>query len=459
MMCGVRTKTICVVALLALCANALEATPSAHKGLRSAVDAGEYDKVRSFLKIGVQDIYCGDMPLDSAKKLWSARWAQDPALARANCPRQYSEAFPVADCEGKTADVDACIQRIKAAAEDDDVEEFLKQSHSALANSKNLFAMKTETVSCESASCRQRCRAEVQNRFRSEIRSMQHANESERNALKEFLESQTRSCVEETVIEVERRTYPIADAVKKTALDRLGRTTIGMSPSNRHWAENAQEWIAAVKQLQEKFAIFGKGKKNYPGSAVWATEFIRKRMKESGEFMSAEVLLLCAANYDGSDSLFHEFSSYACPKEEDYDDEDGSAMQPERAPAVAENVAVVGKVKPLSSSDIDFSEPIGRANAAGILRNFRTQGDRLVGLYDDYLTENKSLAGVIEITLLLRKSGEIGSVSVASSTLMDTDFERAIAKKVSEFVVTGVDLDDDVRVTLKFTFSAEKQRN
>lgn len=130
-------KFALVACLAAMCfALASAETPPKHEGLRKAIDSGDYKKAQSFVNFGVKDVYCGNMPAEAAKALWAERWAQDPALANANCHDQYVAAFPAIACEGAKANPQSCLARLAELVGKNKPEEFQEVAVVALSNPK-----------------------------------------------------------------------------------------------------------------------------------------------------------------------------------------------------------------------------------------------------------------------------------------------------------------------------------
>ena len=136
-------KTLVLVATFAS-ALAFADRPPQHPELRMVINLGKYDQAREYIKQGVKDIYCGDMPADSAKAVWAKRWKQNPELALPGCLRQYTHFYPEKACEIRGVSPNICPGRLKDSTALADPERFSALAKAALSNPEHKTRLRDE---------------------------------------------------------------------------------------------------------------------------------------------------------------------------------------------------------------------------------------------------------------------------------------------------------------------------
>ena len=126
------------------CAAAFAECPPQHAELRRAINLGEYDQAREYIKQGVKDIYCGDMPADSAKVIWAKQWKQNPELALLGCLLQYTHFYAEKACEIRGVSPNICPGRLKDSTTLADPERFAALAKAALSNPEHKTRLRGE---------------------------------------------------------------------------------------------------------------------------------------------------------------------------------------------------------------------------------------------------------------------------------------------------------------------------
>ena len=118
--------------------------PPQHPELRRAINLGKYDQAREYIKRGAEEIYCGDMPADSAKAVWDKRWKKEPYHALRGCLRQYTSFYPEKACQSKWSSPEICAGRLKDSASLADPKRFYALASAALDDSEYKTRLKDE---------------------------------------------------------------------------------------------------------------------------------------------------------------------------------------------------------------------------------------------------------------------------------------------------------------------------
>ena len=321
-----------MVAFVAIGATAFAAAPPAHVGLRAAINAGDYAKARSFLKLGVKDVYCGDMPVDSAKALWTKRWKENPELARGNCYGQYVAAFPAADCQGNKATLDACKERLKEVALAQKPEEFLEIAVAALTHPKLKMAkdtVKTKVPCGKNKKCikdhEEKVRAlkadprgwEMMRMIDEMIRSsFGDVDADTRGMLRAALRAKLMDeMYTPTMLKVELKPIliPFIATLGEGALTASMRGSGERDALPKDLYLRANAWMKVLRELQNKFKIFGPvAAGTYPGGPNWGKNQIDVRLKTTGRFEEDEIDLYCAVDSAYAKMKLAEFTDRGC---------------------------------------------------------------------------------------------------------------------------------------------------
>ena len=145
MMNGLKRGRLPYAAFLFACVSAWSADrPPQHPELRMAINLGKYDQAREYIKQGVEDVYCGDMPADSAKAVWAKRWKQNPELALTGCLPQYTHFYPEKACEIRGVSPNICPGRLKDSTTLADPERFAALAKAALSNPEHKTRLRGE---------------------------------------------------------------------------------------------------------------------------------------------------------------------------------------------------------------------------------------------------------------------------------------------------------------------------
>ena len=308
-------------ALLSAPAFAAKEAP-AHEGLRQAIDAHDYAKARSILKLGVKDVYCGEMPTDTAKTIWAQRWKKDPDLARKNCARQYYEAFPAADCNGPGATVELCRARLELMAETGDHKTFLVVANAALGNpaiSKKLQRDGEVKESCgKNLKCKQQCLAAVDADLAAKGEKLLKSEADDQIKATALLKLATtraaavEECNADPFVFKKQKVSVVADIVED-ALVASTRTATSYTLEKEVY-DRAKGWVAAARSLQTRHKLFGAKVGNvFPSTAKWAENQIVERATAAGRFTRPEVILFCATDTIAVDAKFRKLTSVRCP--------------------------------------------------------------------------------------------------------------------------------------------------
>ena len=308
-------------ALLSAPAFAAKEAP-AHEGLRQAIDAHDYAKARSILKLGVKDVYCGEMPTDTAKTIWAQRWKKDPDLARKNCARQYYEAFPAADCNGPGATAELCRARLELMAETGDHKTFLVVANAALGNpaiSKKLQRDGEVKESCgKNPKCKQQCLAGVEADYAAKADKLLKSEADDQIKGTALLKLATgraaavEECNADPFVARKQKVSIVADIVED-ALVASTRSATGYTLEKEVY-DRAKGWVAAARSLQTRHKLFGAKAGNvFPSTAKWAENQIVERATAAGRFTRPEVVLFCATDTVAVDAKFRKLTSVRCP--------------------------------------------------------------------------------------------------------------------------------------------------
>lgn len=315
-----RTLIASILLLGLLNAMSFAATPPEHVGLRDAIRSGDYAKARAFIKMGVKDVYCGDMPADSAKALWSKRWKEDPVLAWEKCHDQYIATIPAAGCD-KSGTYMTCVQRLSEPVKLEAPEDFLVLATAALSNqSIRKYANSMATNK------RKKCKAnfDFQRVDRCMISSLSQFVESEYvvNHLPAtwmtwpFKELTEEKCKKDPCAWSEVNVWALPFIVGQQgerALEDIAKKAAIVAFSADE-AALFNEWMSVLRKLQGQFKIFGKtAPGEYPGGKNWAKHIIDNRMKSTGTFSEMEVNQLCLADSSYAAPIFEQFTDYRCP--------------------------------------------------------------------------------------------------------------------------------------------------
>ena len=141
---GLKKRRFLCATLLFASALAFAECPPQHAELRMAINLGKYDQAREYIKQGVKDIYCGDMPADSAKAVWAKRWKQNPELALTGCLPQYTHFYPEKACEIRGVSPNICPGRLKDSTALADPERFAALAKAALSNPEHKTRLRGE---------------------------------------------------------------------------------------------------------------------------------------------------------------------------------------------------------------------------------------------------------------------------------------------------------------------------
>ena len=145
MMDGLKREGLFYAAILLACVSAWSAErPPQHPELRRAINLGKYDQAREYIKQGAEEIYCGDMPADSAKAVWDKRWKKEPYHALRGCLRQYTSFYPEKACQSKWSSPEICAGRLKDSASLADPKRFYALASAALDDSEYKTLLKDE---------------------------------------------------------------------------------------------------------------------------------------------------------------------------------------------------------------------------------------------------------------------------------------------------------------------------
>ncbi|MBP5351075.1 MAG: RHS repeat-associated core domain-containing protein [Fibrobacterales bacterium] len=141
---GLKKRRFLCATLLFASAAAFADRPPQHAELRMAINLGKYDQAREYIKQDVKDIYCGDMPADSAKAVWAKRWKQNPELALTGCLPQYTHFYPEKACEIRGVSPNICPGRLKDSTALADSERFAALAKAALSNPEHKTRLRGE---------------------------------------------------------------------------------------------------------------------------------------------------------------------------------------------------------------------------------------------------------------------------------------------------------------------------
>ena len=120
--------------------------PCQHAELREAIDRKDYDKAREYVRGDVQDIYCGNMPNDTAMAIWADRWQKEPERALEGCRSQYLFFHPEAACQLGDAHEDLCGGMLQDSASLANPERFAILASAALVNPVLMTRMKDKVA-------------------------------------------------------------------------------------------------------------------------------------------------------------------------------------------------------------------------------------------------------------------------------------------------------------------------
>lgn len=440
--------------------------PIEHPGLRAAVDAGDYAKVRSFVKLGVRDVYCGEMPTDTAKAIWSKRWKEDPSLAKNNCERQFRAAFPAMLCQGPKAKKEECAAALLKASEN--VDDFLVIAKAALTNQ----TLKRETVdffaiypctkndlnealcNCRHESggqflgmdegwsslnprvvnkqwaCGDKSWAALEFNVRGTGRSMSFRHKLAPKACIDFMELVEK----DRVAACEKKPFKRVRAKKsymKTFIAILGEARLYQTMYGCRRADLTIKWAMVLRELQAKFKIFeGVADNVIPGTSKWVSKSMDARLMTTGEFSPLEVDLYCAIAPEEAKKRFETFSlEYKCREVDEKD-----ATKNESGCYISK-----GRVNIPSAKDPAVVS-IGARSKSEVISEIERMTRGLFSIYMKYLDDDPGFHGEIVLRLIVTSAGKVAQISAEVSTTNSTSFDSEIMEKIkSSFSVSDLE--------------------
>ena len=111
-----------------------------------------------------------------------------------------------------------------------------------------------------------------------------------------------------------------------------------------------------------------------------------------------------------------------------------------------------GNIKTPSARDIDMGAGGGSRSAADIMKVIRQRTPGLRHIYNKFLKKKPGFQGRVSLKFTIAPSGEIISISIASSTTGYSEFDASIKSAVENWTFSKVKAGNTT-VTIPFTFS------